>query len=104
MVRDEALLQQILSDAKECLAKNCCEKMPESLQAMLDNERFQIFYHAPALIVIAAKRASAWAVEDFALAAQNLMFAAHAEGLGSCWLGLAGRLCTCLMSAPLSHR
>ncbi|MFV0892377.1 nitroreductase family protein [Pseudomonas kurunegalensis] len=91
VVRDEVLLQQISSDAKKYLAKNCGEQMPESLQAMLDNERFQIFYHAPALIVIAAKTASAWAVEDCALAAQNLMLAAHAEGLGSCWIGLAQR-------------
>ncbi|MBA6090617.1 nitroreductase [Pseudomonas monteilii] len=91
VVRDEVLLQQISSDAKKCLAKNCGEQMPESLQAMLDNERFQIFYHAPALIVIAAKTVSAWAVEDCALAAQNLMLAAHAEGLGSCWIGLAQR-------------
>lgn len=90
VVRDQALLQQISSDAKACMAKNC-EQMPESLQAMLNNERFQIFYHAPALIVIAAKTASAWAVEDCALAAQNLMLAAHAEGLGSCWIGLAQR-------------
>lgn len=32
---------------------------------------------------------SRWAVEDCALAAENLMLAAYAEGLGTCWIGLA---------------
>jgi nitroreductase len=41
------------------------------------------------LIVIAAVAASPWAVEDCSLAAENLMLATHAEGLGSCWIGFA---------------
>ncbi len=32
-----------------------------------------------------------WAVENCTLAAQNLMLAACAEGLGSCWIGFARR-------------
>jgi nitroreductase len=40
------------------------------------------------LIVICAPE-GAWAAEDCALAAQNLMLAAHAAGLGSCWIGFA---------------
>jgi nitroreductase len=56
---------------------------------MLSNPDFQIFYHAPALIVISAVQGGPWAVEDCALAAANLMLAACAEGLGTCWIGFA---------------
>ena len=60
-----------------------------SFRQLLSDPDFQIFYHAPALIVIAAVAASPWAVEDCSLAAENLMLATHAEGLGSCWIGFA---------------
>ena len=55
----------------------------------LDDENYQIFYHAPALILISGTAPGQWVVEDCALAAENLMLAAYAEGLGSCWIGFA---------------
>lgn len=57
-------------------------------QSILENPEFDIFYHAPALIVISAA-AGPWIVEDCALAAENLMLAACAAGLGTCWIGFA---------------
>jgi nitroreductase len=64
---------------------------PDSSQAssLLHNDDFNIFYNAPALIVISAPAQKRWTVENCTLAAQNLMLAAHAEGLGSCWIGFA---------------
>ena len=56
----------------------------------LEDPHFQIFYHAPALILISARDVD-WACEDSALAAENLMLAACAEGLGTCWIGFAQR-------------
>jgi len=41
------------------------------------------------LILISARSPGPWIVEDCALAAQNLMLVAHAERLGSCWIGFA---------------
>ena len=38
--------------------------------------QFHIFYHALVLVVIAACRPTDWAVEDCALAAENMMLAA----------------------------
>ena len=40
-----------------------------------------------ALVVISAKAEGPWIVEDCALAAENLMLAAYAAGLGTCWIG-----------------
>jgi nitroreductase len=56
---------------------------------LLSDPDFQIFYHAPVLIVISAKELNSWAVEDCSLAGQNLMLAAYAAGLGTCWIGFA---------------
>jgi nitroreductase len=54
----------------------------------LNEPHFNIFYHAPVLVVISA-REGRWTNENAALAAENLMLAAYDRGLGSCWIGLA---------------
>jgi nitroreductase len=41
------------------------------------------------LILISANAQEPWIVEDCALAAENLMLAAYAAGLGTCWIGFA---------------
>ena len=41
------------------------------------------------MILISAVAQGPWIVEDCALAAENLMLAAYAAGLGSCWIGFA---------------
>jgi nitroreductase len=61
----------------------------EHYRAMLSNPDFNIFYNAKTLIVIYAKPIGPHAEGDCCLAAQNLMLAAHDNGLGSCWIGFA---------------
>lgn len=61
---------------------------------MLQDPNFDILYGAPALIVIYAAPSTAPAAlvrpaEDCCLAAQNLMLAARAMELGTCWIGFA---------------
>jgi nitroreductase len=46
-----------------------------------DRTGFQVFWGAPALIIISGR------VEDCCRAGQNLMLSAHARGLGTCWVG-----------------
>lgn len=55
-------------------------------QVVLD-PAYDIFYGAPALIVIAGTREAPSAMVDCQLAAQNLFLAAHAMGLGTCYMG-----------------
>jgi nitroreductase len=59
------------------------------LRAMLEAPHFSIFYHAPALVMVLARSAEEQSREDCCLAAENLMLAARAQELGSCWIGLA---------------
>ena len=48
---------------------------------------FKVFWGAPVLILISARRDNAEALFDCCRAGQNLLLAAHARGLGTCWLG-----------------
>jgi nitroreductase len=61
----------------------------ERFRPRLSDPKFDIFYGAPALVVVSATGEGPWIVEDCAMAAQTLMLAAFAEGLGSCWIGFA---------------
>ncbi len=56
---------------------------------MLHDPGFDLLYHAPVLVLISSTAAQDWAIINCALAAENLMLAACAEGLGTCWIGLA---------------
>lgn len=57
-------------------------------QILEDKDRL-LFYHAPALVIVLAKSTDSQAAEDCCLAAENLMLAARAEGIGSCWIGFS---------------
>ncbi|MEG6507526.1 nitroreductase [Methyloligella sp. 2.7D] len=90
VVRDKAVLSKISENAKTHLLETAPPDLESPhIQDMLRDKSFDIFYGAPALIVIAAEGPSEWAVEDCTLAAQNLMLAACNIGVGSCWIGLA---------------
>jgi nitroreductase len=89
VVQDQQKLDAISRSAKAHLLAAPAEATPGHLRDMLKNPNFQIFYHAPLLIVISAVRGAPWAVEDCALGAENLMLAACAAGLGTCWIGFA---------------
>ena len=91
VVRDRALLTQISREARAHLLKGSPPELAASarFQELLRNPDFDIFYRAPALIVISSATESPWAAENCSLAAANLMLAARAAGLGTCWIGLA---------------
>lgn len=61
----------------------------DELREMLSDPHFNIFYNAGTLLVILAKRGGINPNEDCCLAAQNLMLAAHSEGIGTCPIGFA---------------
>ena len=52
-------------------------------------EGFDPFYGAPAVLLVLADKASANHVYDGSLSMGNMMLAAHALGLGSCWINRA---------------
>ncbi len=89
VVKDTARLNRISDQAKTHLLKASLAAPAHPFHEMLNDPKFDIFYRAPVLIVIAAAEPTDWAVEDCSLAAENLMLAAYAKGLGTCWIGFA---------------
>lgn len=90
VLRDQALLDRISREAKaHMLATLPSGQQSEHFLALLNDENFQIFYHAPVLILISGNTPGQAVIEDCALAAENLMLTAYAQGLGSCWIGFA---------------
>jgi nitroreductase len=90
VVDDPATLAAWSSEAK-ALMLGQADLHPElaHLREMLASPQFNIFYNAPVLVVICATTPDEMALKDCCLAAQTLMLAAHAQGLGSCWIGFS---------------
>jgi nitroreductase len=89
VVRGKAALARMSDMAKAHFLAHPPQGAPPELLQRLADARFDIFYDAPALIVISSATQGPWAVANCALAAENLMLAARATGFGSCWIGLA---------------
>ncbi|MCW5694287.1 MAG: nitroreductase [Pseudolabrys sp.] len=90
VVRSRPLLDRISQEAKAHMLRTTpAGLLSHHLSDILADKSFQIFYHAPALIVISSRSEGPWAIIDCTLAAQNLMLAARERGLGSCWIGFA---------------
>ncbi len=90
VIQEQSLLDRISHDAKtHLMSERPVAGLPAHLYERLADANFQLFYHAPVLVVISAISQGPWIVEDCALAAENLMLAAHGMGLGCCWIGLA---------------
>jgi len=90
VVQDKSLLAHISNEAKaHMLATTPAGLMSHHFRDILSNADFDIFYHAPALVLISSVVQSPWAIENCALAAENLMLAAYGLGLGTCWIGFA---------------
>ncbi|MGX8013512.1 nitroreductase family protein [Mesorhizobium sp. ORM8.1] len=87
VVNGSARLQGLSDEAKRYTIDNLPKGSP--LAGHLADKEFKIFHDAPALIIICAKNEERQSDEDCCLAGQNLMLAAHARGLGTCWIGLS---------------
>ncbi|MGA2710914.1 MAG: nitroreductase [Steroidobacteraceae bacterium] len=94
VVRDQTRLDRVSRDAKAHMIETMPTDMAagargEHFRSTLGDPSFQIFYHAPVLILISGNAPGSWIIEDCALAAENLMLAAYSLGLGTCWIGFA---------------
>jgi nitroreductase len=93
VVRDQKLLEQVSREAQSYMLANApadaADAHADHFRTMVRAPGFHLFYHAPVLILIAAAAPARWIIEDCAMAAENLMLAAHGAGLGTCWIGFA---------------
>ena len=95
VIQNKALLKRYSDRAKTLLLEGHAELLkpfgpsPRDRMAMLADPGFNIFYDAGTLIVVCRTVSGPFAEADCWLAAENLMLAAFAEGLGSCCIGFA---------------
>lgn len=90
VIQDSGLLKEYSDRAKNHLLSIAAEEPSlAKYRDMFTNAGFNIFYNANTLLIIYAKPAGLHPQGDCCLAAQNLMLAAHAHGLGTCWIGFA---------------
>lgn len=88
VIEDRAALSEYSQRTKEQLLAAAAE-MPwlERYREMFENPGYDVFYGAPALVLICAKPDAPHGGGDCAMAAQTLMLAARGKGLGTCWIG-----------------
>lgn len=92
VVRDRGLMRRMSDYCKPLLAGRIGEEArpgTEEFLAALTTPEFNIFYNAPVLVLVLGDRRVASSILDCALCAENMMLAAWALGIGSCWIGSA---------------
>lgn len=89
IIQNQHVLDRLSQDSKELILSQQHSKIAKHLLEIAGSKDFHIFYNASTLIVIYSKFEGTFVTADCWLAAQNLMLAACAQGLGSCVIGLA---------------
>ena len=92
VMQDHALLQRLSDLAKPLFVEEVRYRNAHGSSHSFDHftkPDFNIFHGADTLIIICAKQLGPFVVADCWLAAENLMLAASAIGLGSCVIGSA---------------
>jgi nitroreductase len=92
VIQDPGTLQRLSEQAKRLFtdeARRLHTPRGDSAAARFSQLDFDVFYGAGTLIVICAKMSGHFAIADCWLAAENLILAAQAMGLGTCVIGSA---------------
>jgi nitroreductase len=92
VVQDQALMQRLSDLAKPIFVEEVRHRNAHGTSHSFNHlvrPDFNIFHGAHTLIIICARPASPFVAADCWLAAENLMLAASAIGLGSCVIGSA---------------
>ena len=89
VVTRQELLRKLNGIVKEFLRAPAIQQVLEShgVADRINHPDYSVFYNAPALIVISGDKSNPIAAADCHLAAENLFLAAHARGLGTCYMG-----------------
>lgn len=84
IVQNKELMCKLNTDSK----KEFADSENELFRKMAANEKYDIFYDAPTVIVVSGEKSSQTALIDCSAATQNMILAAESLGIGSCWIGL----------------
>jgi len=89
IIKQREMINRISSECKknflDRIAKNPAD-YAKKYEKMLNKDAFNIFYQAPAVILILGEASLKNLSVDCALAASYLMMSATSRGLGTCWV------------------
>ncbi|WP_370574847.1 nitroreductase family protein [Methanomethylovorans sp.] len=92
VIKDKSIMKQMSGHCKPRLLQQLEGVNTDAavqFKKMLKTEEFDIFYNAPVLVIVLGSKTAPTTDYDCAMCAQNMMLAAHAMGIGSCWIGTA---------------
>ena len=92
VIQDKNLLNRLSESAKAMVrseAQGSDSRHAEHSLELVNQPGFHVFYNAGTLVVIYSKFQGPFVAADCWLAAENLMLAARAKGLGTCVIGFA---------------
>lgn len=83
VIQNHEVLEKITVAAKETFSK----LDSPHFKSLATNDKYKVFYNAPTAIIISGDSKSYSPELDCSAAAENIMLAAKALGVGSCWIG-----------------
>lgn len=84
VIQNEELINELNNDTKEVLKKFHLEEF----RKMGNNEKFNIFYNAPTVVLALYDEKGLTPVQDISAATQNMLLMAESLGVGACWNGM----------------
>lgn len=84
VLQNKELINELNIESKKELLKS----KNEYFKNFATNEKYDIFYNAPTVIIISGEKAALVPQIDCAAATENMMLAAESLEIGSCWIGL----------------
>ncbi|HEX9062869.1 MAG TPA: nitroreductase family protein [Clostridia bacterium] len=86
VISKKEVIEKINSTAKEIFKNSDVEYLKERAKS----EKFDLFYNAPAIIIISGDQSAVLPESDAAAATENILLAAASLGIGSVWVGSSG--------------
>lgn len=93
VIENKEMLERLSDFAKPVLLEKLAgrtDALAVSYMERLEDRSYNIFYNAPALVLVLGKKNNPLSDYDCTLCGGNIIHAAHSLGIGSCWIGNAG--------------
>lgn len=83
VIQKRELIDEISAGSKMAMRKSGIDWIAK----LGEVEKYNIFYNAPTVVIVAARKDALSPVADVSAALQNMAIAAESLGIGSCWMG-----------------
>ena len=95
IVQNRDYIKKLSGDSKKSLLDDLARNpnLPlKQYEAALRDERFNVFYNSPCLVLFLGPKDAHSLDVDCGLTAAYFMFSATSKGLGTCWIGLGAHI------------